>query len=594
MPAKLRIHSSPEKPVELAERDCTPDSLDEVSLLPDDRLFEIIPDALVIVDGAGQIVHVNRKCLEMFGYETCELIGCPVEKLMPQRLRRKHSSHRREYQREPSVRHMKAGLDLMGRRKNGTEFPVDIMLSPLAGPTKGTIAVVRDITSIEEMNKKVSELAYRDSLTDLPNRSSLYVDLEQRIRASARKRSSFAVALFDLDRFKEVNDTLGHSAGDKLLKLVAQRCSEAVRDDVQIYRLGGDEFTAVMPDCTDRGCVQALVKRLLNVLSAPFTVENRAIFVNSSAGVVIAPEDGTSVDELLANADLALYKAKARGGGCHVFFHDSYRAEAVTRASLNSRLRMALKEKNFELFYQPTVELQGRRVVGAEALLRWHDNGRIIAPSIFIDLLGNSPISNSVGGWILSEACQTASDFRASGFERFRIAVNLFPSQLADPRFPAQVERILADSGLPAHGLQLEITENIALQENDSSLAALKRLRAMGVGLAFDDFGTGFASLSLLAKMPLTHIKLDRSFITDLPASPTHGPIVRALLRMCSEMGLCVIAEGVENQTQEEFLRHSGCEEAQGFLYGPPLPFHDFRRHLVQRDAFSIREEKRA
>lgn len=557
-----------------------------------DQLFDVIPDALVTVGDDGLIVRVNRKCLELFGYEKGELIGCPVEALMPQRLRKAHSSHRGGYQRHPVVRHMKAGLDLMGLRKDGTEFPVDIMLSPLSSPIQGTIAVIRDISVFEEMNKKVSRLAYWDSLTGLRNRASLYLDIGERLLSSADP--DFAIALFDLDKFKEVNDTLGHSAGDELLKLVAERCVQSLPDGIQIYRLGGDEFIVVMPGCSARQCAEVTVTQLLDVMSAPFTFDKRTLFINSSVGVAIAPDDGTSIEELLSNADLALYKAKARGGGCHVLFHDSYRAEAVTRNSLNSRLRMALEQKNFEIFYQPTVTLLDRSIAGAEALLRWHDNGRIIAPSIFIDLLGASPLANKVGKWILREACQTASYFRANGFADFRVAVNLFPSQLADPSFPQEVQQILTESGLAADGLQLEITENIALQENETFLKVMNFLQALGVGLAFDDFGTGFASLSLLTKMPLTHIKLDRSFIAGLPDSTKHGPIVRAMLRMSSELGLCVIAEGIENTDQEVFLRKYGCDEAQGFLYGRPLPFHEFQLLATQFNGLSNREGMRA
>jgi len=327
-----------------------------------------------------------------------------------------------------------------------------------------------------------------------------------------------------------------------------------------------------------------IVSQILNALSLPFTTEGQALFINSSAGVALAPQDGAVADDLLANADLALYKAKARGGACHVLFHDSFRAEAIARNSLNIRLRQALEDGDFELFYQPTVSLADRAIVGAEALLRWRDNGRIIAPSAFIELLGNGQLSERVGDWILAQACGMASSIRSDGFEAFRIAVNLFPSQLADPDFPQQVQTILADCCLDASALQLEITETIALKESDAFIGALSQLRTMGVDLAFDDFGTGFASLSFLTSMPLTHIKLDRSFIVDLPNNPNHSAIVRALLQMSADLGLQVIAEGVEHGDQESFLRRFGCDEAQGFLYGRPMPFDDFRRLLVRRN----------
>lgn len=562
------------------EKDDTPSASQAPAGPCRDQLFDVIPDALVVVDEDGAIVRVNRYCLNLFGYSESELIGQAVEMLMPAPMRASHGRHRREYQRHPTVRHMKAGLDLMARRKDGSEFPVDIMLSPVSQPVGGTVAVVRDVSVFERFNKEIRHLAYRDSLTGLRNRAALYDDLKKAFQTGG----IFAVALLDLDKFKEVNDTLGHSAGDALLKLVAKRCQGSMRDNGMIYRFGGDEFIAVIHDFPDKEAVDSIVARLLDRLAAPFDLEKRTIFINSSAGVAFSQEDGPSVDELLANADLALYRAKAKGGGCHVRFHDSYRAEAVTRNLLNSRLREALEKKRFELFYQPTVSLRDGAIVGAEALLRWRDNGRIIAPSAFIDLLGASPLSEAVGEWILSEACSAASDIRAQGFQSFRIAVNLFPSQLANPAFPDLVERIANRFELNPTGLQLEITETIALQESEAFVGPLRRLRSMGIGLAFDDFGTGFASLSFLTKMPLTHIKLDRSFVTDVPASSKYTAIVSALLRMSVELGLGVIAEGVENEAQAKFLRDCGCDEAQGFLYGRPLPLADFWRLLIDQE----------
>lgn len=557
------------------------------------ELFEVIPDGLIVVDRSGTIVRANRQCHVLFGYEAGELIGLSVEQLLPSRLRSRHVRKRQDFQKHPSRRHMNAGLKLKGSRKDGSEIPVDIMLSPLGGGHGVVLAVVRDISTISRLNDDLFRLAYRDVLTDLPNRAALYEDLDRLIEAAKTKDERFSIVLFDLDKFKEVNDSLGHSCGDQLLRVVARRCRAAIRDDVRLYRLGGDEFVALLEGNGDPRDAATVASKLTRAIAMPMEIAGHKVHVSSSAGIALAPNEGRTISDLLANADLALYRAKSEGGNGHAFFQQSLRNRAVARHQLDSRLRDAMDEERFELYFQPTTSLRDRRWVGAEALLRWHENGRVIGPAVFVDTLETSPLADQVGSWILDQACRAAKRLRQAGTPDFSIAVNLFPSQFRDTALAMHVESALNQHGLDPEAIHLEITETIALANNISTLSTLHRLRDLGVGLAFDDFGTGFASLSFLTTMPLTHLKIDRSFVHELPASRSHAAVVKALIRMADELGLCVVAEGVENSSQEDYLREHGCALAQGFLFGHPVPLQDLEALLDNDDGRPIRAHGR-
>lgn len=385
-----------------------------------------------------------------------------------------------------------------------------------------------------------------------------------------------SAALFDLDGFKQVNDTLGHSAGDQLLKIVAQRWTAVLGEGSRIYRLGGDEFIMLIPNCGDPCRVAEIAEAMLLQLKTPFEINGEVIHIGASAGIAIAPADGADVEELIANVDTALYKAKANGPGRYVFFHSSQRAEMQARRDLDLRLRRAHTDGEFELYFQPQVRLADCVVVGVEALLRWRCDGVIVAPGAFIEALAASPIAIEVGTWILRTACEITAAWLSKGLPPVRVAVNLFPSQFQDPLLVDKVQQVLADTNLPPGALELEITENIALSCNAATLAPLQKLREIDVQLAFDDFGTGYASLSFLTQMPLTHIKIDQSFVRGSPNDDKATAIVRSLIVMAHNIGLQVIAEGVETIEQARFLRSEGCDEGQGFLFAKPIPASAF------------------
>jgi diguanylate cyclase (GGDEF)-like protein/PAS domain S-box-containing protein len=532
--------------------------------------FDLIPDAIVTADFNGVIRQVSSQLTSMFGYRENELIGQPIEVLLPERVRERHIRHRAALDNRPMIRPMGGGLELHGRRKDGSEFPVDIMLSSLDDGR--LLAVVRDTTAAENMSARLTQLAYCDALTGLPNRAALYRVLDGFFNADGdRAIRPMSIALFDLDGFKEVNDTMGHSAGDRLLKEVADRWLAVIGSGPQIFRLGGDEFILLVADCGDPGRIAEVVKAMLQQLETPIDIAGTTAFVSAGAGIAIAPADGADAEELIANVDMALYKAKSIGHGQYAFFLNVLRADAYARRELGTKLRQAHLQGEFELYFQPQVRLADGKIVGAEALLRWSQNRTLIAPGAFIEMLAASPIAASVGTWVLRTACEAAASWPRVHQQPIRIAVNLFPSQYYDPSFAAEIERVLADTGLAPDSLELEITENIALGENTAAIEPLRRLRDLGVHIALDDFGTGYASLSFLTRMPLTGLKVDQNFVRGLPNDPNLAAIVRSLIAMAHNLGLKVIAEGVETPEQVRFLVAEGCDEAQGFLFARPL-----------------------
>jgi predicted signal transduction protein with EAL and GGDEF domain len=350
-----------------------------------------------------------------------------------------------------------------------------------------------------------------------------------------------------------------------------------------VCRLGGDEFVVVIPDCGDPRVVGEVVDRMLQRLGEPFQIRDDVLHLGGSAGIAMAPNDGLNVDELIANADLALYQAKADGGRAYRFFLPVLRAQAQARRGLDLELRRAFAQSELEIFFQPLVRLADAAQVGAEALLRWrHPERGILAPGAFIETLAESAIAGDVGRWIIHTACERTAAWRAIGLPLSRISVNLFPVQLHSDALLKDIEGALRATALPPEVLELEITENIALKYEDAT-GPLQKLRDMGVQIAFDDFGTGYASLSYLTRFPLSRIKIDRSFVRKVTDNAEDAAIVRSLIAIAHNLGLQVTAEGVETQAQAAFLQREHCEEAQGFLYAAPLAAAEFEAYLRER-----------
>ena len=447
----------------------------------------------------------------------------------------------------------------------------------------------RDMSERKATEEKLRILAHYDQLTGMPNRISLQRDLEAMVDLEqATFRHPTSVARFDLDDFKNINDTLGHPVGDQVLNEAARRLTEIAGDTARVYRLGGDEFVAVFAQCGDPRVVGKFVDEMLERVAERVEIGSHLLYIGASAGIAIAPGDASNVDELLANADLALFEAKKAGGRTYRLFLPVLRAKAQARRELDSELRRAFSDNEFELYFQPQLRMRDGAVVGAEALLRWrHPERGILGPGMFIQAIGVSPIVLEVGRWILRTACAKAAAWRAMGLPPVRIGVNLFPAQFSDGTLLNDVEYALRETGLPADALELEITENIALGNDERLLEHLNALRAKGISFAFDDFGTGFASLSYLTRYPIARIKIDQSFVRKISARTENTAIVRSIIVMAHNLGLQVIAEGVETPDHAAFLQAEGCDEVQGFLYAKPLANADFEAYLRSNQAGS-------
>jgi diguanylate cyclase (GGDEF)-like protein len=418
-----------------------------------------------------------------------------------------------------------------------------------------------------------------------------------RLLSSEGGHQPTSVVLFDLDGFKDVNDTLGHSTGDKLLIEVGHRLTAVAERHAEVGlvgRLGGDEFVAIFPRCGDPREVAGIVEKMLTRLSEPYNVADHVLHVNASAGVAMAPGDGSNVDELIANADLALYQAKAEGGRICRFFLPVLRAQAQARRGLDLELRRAVNDGEFELYFQPQIRLADDAVVGVEALLRWrHPMRGILAPGAFIEALAESPVSPELGRWIIRTACASIAQWRAMDLPLARVAVNLFPDQARDEHLVEEVTAALRQYGLPADALELEITEYAAF-DYENPTGPLLKLHEAGVRLAFDDFGTGYASLNYLSRFPVSRIKIDRSFVGKITDDAEDAAIVRSLIAMAHNLELEVIAEGVETEAQAELLRHEGCQEAQGYLYSTPLPAAELEGFLRSHHLALLIDENKA
>lgn len=430
----------------------------------------------------------------------------------------------------------------------------------------------RDET-LKQRQDHLQRLAHFDSLTSLPNRA-LYCDrLSQTLLKAAREKQQVAVLFVDLDHFKDINDTLGHRTGDLLLKDVAVRLQKIIRASDTVARMGGDEFTIFQQDVKDSRNAGLVAKKIVESLSQPYLVEGREIFITASVGITMFPDDGATVDELLRNADTAMYYAKDSGKDMFKFFTQEMNVSVRDRLTLQNSLRRALERDEFILYYQPKMDIASRQVTGVEALLRWlHPQEGMILPGRFIPQAEETGLIIPIGEWVLRTACRQIKEWQAKGHPSIRIAVNVSASQFKRQNFAETVTGILEETGISPLFLELELTESAIMQNIDSSVEILNSLKAMGIQISIDDFGTGYSSLSYLRRFPIDYIKIDRSFIVNFTSNSDDRAIVTAIIAMARSLGLKIIAEGVETEEQLAILSELGCHEMQGYLYSKPLP----------------------
>ena len=440
------------------------------------------------------------------------------------------------------------------------------------------LVAVIDVTERRRAEARISHMAHHDALTDLPNRLLFRERLDEALVRMRRHDEGLAILCLDLDHFKDVNDTLGHPVGDKLLRAVARRLSGALRESDVVARLGGDEFAIIQTSIATPEDASHFAIRLVELIGEPYDIDGHHVIVGASVGIALAPGDGDNPDRLLKNADMALYRAKGDGRGTFRFFEPEMDARVQARRALELDLRKALVAGEFEMFYQPLVNLSDNAVTGFEALLRWrHPVRGMVSPADFIPLAEEIGLIVPLGEWVLRQACAEAATWP----DHVKVAVNLSPVQFKSRNLLPAVMMALASSGLPATRLELEITESVLLSESEANLATLHQLRALGVRISMDDFGTGYSSLSYLRTFPFDKIKIDQSFVRELSASGDCMAIVRAVAGLGSSLGIPTTAEGVETDEQLEWLRGEGCTEVQGYLFSPPRPAHEIARLLA-------------
>jgi len=455
-----------------------------------------------------------------------------------------------------------------------TEDGRTISIASRAMPDGGWVATHEDITERRRAEEEIAYLARHDALTDLANRRLFNEQLEE-ILTRHKGDDSVAVLCLDIDRFKSVNDTLGHPIGDMLLKAAAERLRNCVRESDLIARLGGDEFAIVQVGVSQPTEATALSTRIIDAISAPYELDGHQVVVGMSVGIAVAPNDGSDAAQLLKNADMALYRAKADGRGVYRFFEAEMDARMQARRALELDLRKALAGSEFELFYQPLVDARTEQVRGFEALIRWrHPQRGMIAPMEFIPVAEETGLIVPLGEWVLRQACREAASWPPD----LSVAVNLSVAQFKSRQLVPTIVNTLATSGLPPARLELEITESVLLHESDGTLATLHQLRDVGIKISLDDFGTGYSSLGYLRKFPFDKIKIDGSFIHDVPSKDDSLAIIRAVVAIGASLGINTTAEGVETTEQFERLRMEGCTEVQGYLFSPPRPAGEIRK----------------
>ena len=480
------------------------------------------------------------------------------------------------------------GHDVRIGGPDGEQRHVHVLAEPLlsaAGTVTGVAGTIQDATERTRAIQQIHRLAYFDAITELPNRSRFDEKLAKTLDTARRDGTSFAIMYLDLDQFKRINDTLGHAVGDDLLRVIAQRLTRGLRpDDIagpphpqslerDVCRHGGDEFIVLLNGVSSEQDAARAATRLLAMLAQPIILGTHEVFVSASIGIVLYPRDGAELDILLKNADVAMYHAKAQGRSRYFFYQDSMRAASAQRLSLEHDLRKALEGEQFELYYQPQIEIRTGRIVGIEALIRWnHPTLGMLGPAHFIGAAEEAGLIMAIWEWVLVAALIQHNAWLADGLPAVTIGVNLSSVQFSDPALAERVEEIARVVGVPLDYLELEVTESMLLVDADLALRTLTALRAMGVKIAIDDFGTGYSSLSYLRRLPLDKLKLDQSFIRDAGQNEGDVAITRAIIATAHSLKLSVVAEGVETQAQIDLLLSLGCTMVQGFMLGRPLP----------------------
>lgn len=540
-------------------------------------LMNSIDDLAWLKDAESRFLFVNRKFGQVFGRDCQSLVGKTDYDLSAPEMAAHYQAHDRLVLDTKQIQRVEELITLENGSMGWSET-IKVPVFDAHGEIVGTAGVARDITERKLFQQRMEHLARHDPLTGLANRLYLEEQFEQFIQT----HPEFSVLFLDLDNFKLINDTDGHSIGDELLRAVAQRLLVALRPGDVLVRLGGDEFLILMLQSQDGAKVEAYAQRLVSAICIPFLVANNQYTISASIGIARFPLHGTDRLTLIKHADLAMYQAKKEGRNRFSWFRGELASQTVERRQMEMRLRQAIENNDFILYYQPVIETKTGRIIGAEALIRMLDKEKgIIPPVQFIPLAEETGLIETIGNWVLRAGMKQMQDWRMRGLPEIQLSINISGIQFLQENFAHQLSYLLEEYQLPGAAIELEITEGILMSDTVASMDILTAIKKLGVALAIDDFGTGYSSLSYLKHLPIDRLKIDRSFVDDLPSHAGDIAITRSILHLAAAFQLQVTAEGVEMNSQFEFLRDLGCEAVQGYLFSRPVPAQDFEKLLI-------------
>ncbi|UGQ45939.1 EAL domain-containing response regulator [Massilia endophytica] len=567
-------------------------------------LVDSSPDIIYTLNHAGEFTFINDRASQLLGYEREELLGKHYSVLVhdedQERARYAFNERRVDQRASRNVElRLKCNTTHGGAERTFSNTLMTISLNAIGMHVPdnaarkqeffGTYGVARDITDRKRAEETISYQAYHDILTDLPNRVLFKDRLGLAVIQAKRKLSELAVMFIDLDRFKLVNDTLGHVKGDELLKLAAARLKACLRKGDTLARQGGDEFTIVLPELRDRNDAKLIAEKFLETLQKPFDLDGHVVHISASIGIAVYPSDGESIDELLRHADIAMYQVKALGKNGHSFYHASMQDVSHQKIVLEQALRKALEHGELEMYYQPQVDVATGRIIGAEGLMRWnHPQRGVLSAGEFLPFAEENGLMLPISDWMIGALCHDLQQWNVAGADNVRLSLNLSPQYLDRGDFFEKMRGALTRCGISPAQIEVEITENICIRNPQYAIEQLNKLCQLGVSVAIDDFGTGYSSLSYLHRFPIHTIKIDQSFIKEIHDESGHYPVILAIISIARGLGLHLVAEGVETEVQARYLQANGCSTMQGYFFHRPIPLASFMGVLAEQKRITL------